>query len=127
MAANALWGWLELWKKTYWQHKGKATWAAELWQDITAWVEKLAVKACHVGAHIPRSQAIEEHHNNRQVHWAAKNEVSQVDVDWQHRLNCSCLSGPMIRKEMQHTDGLVIGKWTSPWLMSMELQQMHQL
>lgn len=80
MVANALWRWLELWRKTYRQHKGKATWAAELWQDISAWVEKLAVKAYHVDAHIPKSQVIEVHCNNGQVHWAAKNKVSQVDV-----------------------------------------------
>ncbi|RMC08879.1 hypothetical protein DUI87_13873 [Hirundo rustica rustica] len=36
MVANALWGWLNRWKKANWQHRGKPIWAAEIWQDITA-------------------------------------------------------------------------------------------
>ncbi|XP_039946930.1 transient receptor potential cation channel subfamily M member 6 [Hirundo rustica] len=47
--------------------RGKAIWAAEIWQDITARVEKLTVKVRHVDAHVSRSWANEEHHNNEQV------------------------------------------------------------
>jgi len=72
---NALWGWLQQWKKNNWQRRGKPIWAAPLWQDIAAQLEKLGVKVCHVDAHIPKSRATEEHQNN-QVHWAAKIEVA---------------------------------------------------
>ncbi|RMC19851.1 hypothetical protein DUI87_03416 [Hirundo rustica rustica] len=43
MVANALWGWLNRWKKANWQCRGKPIWAAEIWQDIAAQVEKLTV------------------------------------------------------------------------------------
>ena len=75
MVANDLWGWLQQWKKNNWQRRGKPIWAAPLWQDIAARLEKLVVKVCHVDAHIPKSRATEEHQNN-QVHWAAKIEVA---------------------------------------------------
>ncbi|GAB0202684.1 hypothetical protein GRJ2_002734000 [Grus japonensis] len=51
MVANALWGWLQQWKKSNWQHRGKPIWAAPLWQDIAARLEKLVVKVHHVDAH----------------------------------------------------------------------------
>ncbi|KAF4798542.1 hypothetical protein TURU_063034 [Turdus rufiventris] len=57
MVANALWRWLEKWKKANLQHRGKAIWAAEEWKDIADWVEKLPVKARHVDAHVPKSRA----------------------------------------------------------------------
>ncbi|RMC00415.1 hypothetical protein DUI87_23023 [Hirundo rustica rustica] len=85
MVANALWGWLNRWKKANWQRRGKPIWAAEIWQDIAARVEKLTVKVRHVDAHVSKSQANEEHHNNEQVDKAAKVKVSQVDLDWQHK------------------------------------------
>ncbi|RMC21621.1 hypothetical protein DUI87_02488 [Hirundo rustica rustica] len=85
MVANALWGWLNHWKKANWQRRGKPIWAAEIWQDIAARVEKLTVKVRHVDAHVSKSQANEEHHNNEQVDKAAKVKVSQVDLDWQHK------------------------------------------
>ncbi|RMB96962.1 hypothetical protein DUI87_26541 [Hirundo rustica rustica] len=85
MVANALWGWLNRWKKANWQGRGKPIWAAEIWQDIAARVEKLTVKVRHVDAHVSKSQANEEHHNNEQVDKAAKVKVSQVDLDWQHK------------------------------------------
>ncbi|RMC03326.1 hypothetical protein DUI87_20522 [Hirundo rustica rustica] len=44
MVANALWGWLNRWKKANWQHRGKPIWAAEIWQDMATRVEKLTVK-----------------------------------------------------------------------------------
>ncbi|RMC09938.1 hypothetical protein DUI87_12725 [Hirundo rustica rustica] len=50
MVANALWGWLNRWKKASWQRRGKPIWAAEIWQDIAARVEKLTVKVQHVDA-----------------------------------------------------------------------------
>ncbi|RMC19562.1 hypothetical protein DUI87_03120 [Hirundo rustica rustica] len=77
MVANALWGWLNRWKKANWQRRGKPIWAAEIWQDIAARVEKLTVKVRHVDAHVSKSQANEEHHNNEQVDKAAKVKVSQ--------------------------------------------------
>lgn len=60
MLANGLWVWLDRQKRTNWQCRGKPIWAAELWQDIAAQVEKLAVKVCHVDAHECESQAAEE-------------------------------------------------------------------
>ncbi|RMB92884.1 hypothetical protein DUI87_30778 [Hirundo rustica rustica] len=51
MVANALWGWLNRWKKVNWQHRGKAIWAAEIWQDIATRIEKLTMKVRHVDVH----------------------------------------------------------------------------
>ena len=45
MVANAFWGWLQQWKWSNWQRRGKPIWAAELWQDIAAWGENLVVKS----------------------------------------------------------------------------------
>ncbi|KAJ7396018.1 hypothetical protein BTVI_148913 [Pitangus sulphuratus] len=83
MVANALWGWLDQWKKTKWQHSCKPIWAAELGQGITARVEKLTVKVHHAGGHVPEGQVTEEHCNNDPQ--AAKIKVSQIDLDWQHK------------------------------------------
>ncbi|KAK4806821.1 LOW QUALITY PROTEIN: hypothetical protein QYF61_005617 [Mycteria americana] len=85
MVANALWGWLQQGKQSNWQHRGKPIWAAALLQNIAAQVKNLVVKVCHLGAHVPKSQATEEHQNNQQVDQAAKIEVAQVDLDWQHK------------------------------------------
>ncbi|RMC20534.1 hypothetical protein DUI87_01385 [Hirundo rustica rustica] len=85
MVANALWGWLDWWKKANWQHRGKPIWAADEWKDIATQVEKLPVKVRHVDAHVPKSRANEEHRNNEQVDQAAKIEVSKIDLDWQHK------------------------------------------
>ncbi|GAB0202604.1 hypothetical protein GRJ2_002726000 [Grus japonensis] len=85
MVANALWGWLQQWKQSNWQHRGKPIWAAKLWQDIAARLEKLVVKVRHVDAHVPKRWATEEHQNNQQVDQAAKTEVAQVDLDWQRK------------------------------------------
>ncbi|RMC05618.1 hypothetical protein DUI87_17708 [Hirundo rustica rustica] len=85
MVANALWGWLDRWKKANWQHRGKPIWAADEWKDIATRVEKLPVKVCYLDAHVPKSWANEEHRNNEQVDQAAKIEVSKIDLDWQHK------------------------------------------
>ncbi|XP_051624930.1 uncharacterized protein K02A2.6-like [Manacus candei] len=85
MVANALWGWLERWKKANWQRQGKPIWAAEMWQDIAGQVEKLSVKVRHVDAHVGKKRANEEHRNNEQADRAARIKVSQVDLDWQHK------------------------------------------
>ncbi|XP_051626290.1 uncharacterized protein LOC127462039 [Manacus candei] len=85
MVANALWGWLERWKKANWQRQGKPIWAAEMWQDIAGRVEKLSVKVRHVDAHVGKKRANEEHCNNEQADRAARIKVSQVDLDWQHK------------------------------------------
>ncbi|RMC22065.1 hypothetical protein DUI87_02936 [Hirundo rustica rustica] len=34
MVANAVWGWLDRWKKANWQRRGKPIWAADEWKDI---------------------------------------------------------------------------------------------
>ncbi|RMB97364.1 hypothetical protein DUI87_26092 [Hirundo rustica rustica] len=67
MVANALWGWLEKWKNTNWQRRGKQFWAVDEWKDIATRVEKLPVKVHHVNARVPKSQANEEHRNNEQL------------------------------------------------------------
>ncbi|GAB0206491.1 hypothetical protein GRJ2_003114700 [Grus japonensis] len=85
MVANALWGWLQQWKQSNWQRRGKPIWAAPLWQDIAAQLENLIAKVYHVDAHVPKSQATEEHQNKQQVDQAAKIEGAQVDLDWQHK------------------------------------------
>jgi len=85
MVANALWGWLQQWKKNNWQRRGKPIWAAPLWQGIAAQLEKLVVKVHHVDALIPKVQATEEHQNNQQVDQASKTQVSQEDLDWQQK------------------------------------------
>ncbi|KAK4815608.1 hypothetical protein QYF61_004823 [Mycteria americana] len=85
MVANALWGWLQQWKQSNWQRRGKPIWAAALWQDIAAQVENLVVKVRHVDADVPKSQATEEDQNNQQVDQAAKIAVAQVDLDWQDK------------------------------------------
>lgn len=45
----------------------------------------MEVEVDHVDAHVPKSHAAGEHHNNGQVHQAAKIKLSQLDVDWQHK------------------------------------------
>ncbi|XP_050842343.1 uncharacterized protein LOC103824792 isoform X1 [Serinus canaria] len=85
MVANALWGWLERWKKANWQHRGKPIWAADEWKDIATRLEKLPVKVRHVDSYVPKSRANEEHRNNKQVDQAAKIEVSKIDLHWQHK------------------------------------------
>ncbi|NAW49842.1 hypothetical protein FGF92_24775, partial [Salmonella sp. gx-f5] len=59
MVANALWGWLQQWKESNWQRRGKPICAATLWQDIAAQVENLDVKVRHVDAHMPESRTTE--------------------------------------------------------------------
>ncbi|GAB0201662.1 hypothetical protein GRJ2_002631800 [Grus japonensis] len=76
VVANALWGWLQQWKQSNWQRRGKPIWAAELWQDIAARLEKLVVKVCQVDAHIPKIGATKEHQNNQQVDQAGQETFS---------------------------------------------------
>ena len=76
MVANALCGWLQQWKQTSWQRRGKPIWAAELWQDIAAQVEYLVVRVRHIDARVLNSQACEEYQ-------AAKIKVAEVDLGWQ--------------------------------------------
>ncbi|RMB94977.1 hypothetical protein DUI87_28520 [Hirundo rustica rustica] len=38
-----------------------------------------------IDAHVPKSQANEEHRNNEQVDQAAEIEVSKIGLDWQHK------------------------------------------
>ncbi|XP_071889075.1 uncharacterized protein [Anas platyrhynchos] len=85
MVANALWGWLQQWKESNWQRRGKPIWAATLWQDIAARVGNLDVKVRHVDARMPKSCATEEHRNNEEVDRASKIEVAQVDLDWERK------------------------------------------
>lgn len=60
MVANALWVWLQQWKKANWQCRAKPIWAATLWQDIAAQVEN-TLKVHHVDAHMPKSHATEDY------------------------------------------------------------------
>jgi len=85
MVVNALWGWLQQWKKNNWQRRRQSIWAASLWQDIAAHVEQLVVKVRHMDAQVPKSRATEEHQNDHQVDEAARIGVAQVDLDWQHK------------------------------------------
>ncbi|KAK4828301.1 hypothetical protein QYF61_025313 [Mycteria americana] len=116
MVANALWGWLQQWKQSNCQRRGKPIWAVPLWQDIAAWVENLVVTVRHVDAHVLKSRATEEHQNNQHVDQAAKTEVAQVDLDWQHKGELFIAwwahdtSGHQGRDS--HIDGLVIEGWT---------------
>jgi len=69
--ANALWGWLQQWKKSNWQRRGKPIWAAPLWEGTAGPLEKLVVVAHHVDIQLPKSRATEEHQNNQQMDQAA--------------------------------------------------------
>ncbi|RMC09529.1 hypothetical protein DUI87_13681 [Hirundo rustica rustica] len=80
MVANALWGWLEKWKKANWQRRGKPIWAADEWKDIATRVEKLPVKVRHVDAHVPKSRANEEHQNNEQDNIEVVNEEIKIKL-----------------------------------------------
>ncbi|KAJ7409618.1 hypothetical protein BTVI_55990 [Pitangus sulphuratus] len=77
-----LWGWLDPWKKADWKHRGKPIWAANIWQDIAARIEKLIVRVCHVDAYVPKNRANEQHGSNGHVDRATQVEVLQVDLDW---------------------------------------------
>ena len=87
-----------------------------MWRDIAARLEQLAVKVRHVDAHVPKSQATEEHQNNHQVDQAAKIEVAQVGLDWQHKGELFIAQWAHDtsdqQEEMRHTDGLVTEGWT---------------
>ena len=75
----------------------------------------MVVKVHHVDAHVPKSQATEEQQNNRQVDQAARIEVAQIDLDWQHKSELFLAqwahetSG---HQEMQVTSGLETEGWT---------------
>ena len=60
-------------------------WASALWKNIAAWIENMVVMEHHIDSHVPKSCASEEHQNNQQVDWATGIEVTQVDLDWQHK------------------------------------------
>ncbi|KAJ7406323.1 hypothetical protein BTVI_65864 [Pitangus sulphuratus] len=85
MVTNALCGWLDRWKKANWKHRRKPIWASDIWQDISTQVEKLIVRIRYVDAHVPKNRASEEHCKNEQADRTAQVEVSQVDLDWQHK------------------------------------------
>jgi len=109
-------GWLQRWKQSNWQGRGKPIWAVPLWQDIVAWLEDLIVKVRHINAHVPKSWAAEECQNDQQVDQAAKSKVAQAALNWQHMGELLLAQWPMtsqsIKEEMQHTDGLVTEGWT---------------
>lgn len=67
--------WLQQWKWSKGQYRGKHIWAALLSQDIAAQLENLSVKAHHVDIHTPKSWATEEYPNNQQAGKAMKTEV----------------------------------------------------
>ncbi|RMC10963.1 hypothetical protein DUI87_12154 [Hirundo rustica rustica] len=83
-------GFAEKVEKANWQRRGKPVWAADEWKDTASRVEKLPVKVRHVGAHVPRSWANEEHENNKQVihdceMCAAIKQVKQAKLLWYGR------------------------------------------
>ncbi|KAK4810791.1 hypothetical protein QYF61_008763 [Mycteria americana] len=116
MVANALWRWLQQWKKTNWQCRGKPIWAAAWWQDIAAWVENIALKVCHVDAHMPKSCAAEEHRNNEQVDKAVKIEVAKEPVPASSKMD------PLIAKAEPISDagGTSVITYLSPWRLTVE-------
>ncbi|GAB0208056.1 hypothetical protein GRJ2_003271300 [Grus japonensis] len=50
MVANALWGWLQQWKQSNWQRRGKPIWAAPLWQEDIGYI---SCAPCHCLEHYP--------------------------------------------------------------------------
>lgn len=86
-SGKCLVGWLQWWKQSDWQHKGKAIWAATLWQDTAALMENLIMKVPYIEMDTPKNWATEEHQNNQKVHQAAKTEVTRVDQNWSRREN----------------------------------------
>lgn len=81
--ANALWQWLERWKKDSCQREGKPPAADALWQDIAAQTERLVVKVGHVDTYVSKSRGTEEHKNNQQVDQADR--VIQIDLNQEHK------------------------------------------
>ena len=85
MVANVFWGWLQEWEQSSCPWRGKPTWVAELWKDTAVWINNMLVKVCHVDDHVPKRRAPEEKQNNQQVVPAAKTEIAQIDLGWQHK------------------------------------------
>ncbi|RMB92835.1 hypothetical protein DUI87_30729 [Hirundo rustica rustica] len=118
MVANVLWGWLEKWKKTNRQCKGKPVLAAYEWKDIASQVEKQPVKVCHVDAHVPKSWANEEHQNNEQTTLKAlsggtfKNwEVNLAKATWMVNTQGSIIrAGPTQSAHLHTVDGEKMAK-----------------
>lgn len=81
MVAHALWGWLQQWKKTSSQCRGKVIGAAALQQDITTQAENMTLKEHQVVAHMPKSHGTEEYLNNEQADKIAKTAITKVDID----------------------------------------------
>lgn len=69
-------------KNTNWQCRVKAIWAAELWQDMAAQVEKMAVKVHYVDAMFFSSVTLGCMWKKREVDQAAKIKGPEVDLDW---------------------------------------------
>lgn len=47
--------------------------------------EILVVKVHYIDAQISKSCATEEHQNNEQMDQAARMDMTQVDLDWEHK------------------------------------------
>lgn len=86
MVANAIWVWLDWWKKANWQKRN-----SHLGCSIVAKLPCLDREvdcestSCRCTCTVPKSWVPEEHCSNRQLDQAAKIKVFQVDLDWQHR------------------------------------------
>lgn len=84
--------------------------ATELWQDITAWVEKLAVKVHHEMHMCPRVVLWK---NTTMDKWIVLPRVKCLRWIWTDNMrgNYFWLAGPMtpqvIGEEMKHPDGLM--------------------
>lgn len=57
------------------------------------------------------SWATEEHHNNGQVDCTARIKVSQVDLDWQKKVNYFWLTEAHDASGHQGRDTIQIGSW----------------
>ncbi|RMC22082.1 hypothetical protein DUI87_02954 [Hirundo rustica rustica] len=94
MVANALWGWLEKWKKANWQRRGKPIWAVDEWKDIATQVEKLPVKVRHVDAHVPKSRAVLGDRGTLQLKCLRKEKIIQILLEAGFAIKKSKVKGP---------------------------------
>ena len=83
MVANALWGWLQQWKKNNWQRRGKPIWAAPLWQDIAAWLEKLVVEVRYMDMHVCKSHST--------CRWIRLPRLKWLKWIWTGNIRVNCL------------------------------------
>lgn len=69
------------------------------------------VEVLHIDAQITKNCATKQHQNNQHVYRSAGIEITQVDLDWQHKLELF-LARWAFREEMQTIGALGIEDWT---------------